>query len=56
MRAVAILLFNVAEKRDDILTENFKICIEAVIPMFILLAIGFTVRKTGIVNDAELKK
>ncbi len=24
--------------------------------MFILLAIGFTVRKTGIVNDAELKK
>ena len=56
MRAVAILLFNMAEKRDDILAENFKICIEAVIPMFILLAIGFIVRKTGIVNDAELKK
>ena len=56
MRAVVILLFNMAEKRDDILAENFKICIEAVIPMFILLAIGFIVRKTGIVNDAELKK
>jgi len=56
MRAVVILLFNMAEKRDDILAENFKICIEAVIPMFILLAIGFIVRKTGIVNNTELKK
>lgn len=38
------------------MADNFKICVEAVLPVFMLLAIGFIVRKTGIVNDAELKK
>lgn len=38
------------------MNQNFLICLEAVLPMFILLAIGYCVRLTRIVNDSELTK
>ncbi|MDO4393704.1 MAG: AEC family transporter [Bacillota bacterium] len=38
------------------MSENFIICIEAVLPMFILLAIGYATRIVGLVNDSEADK
>jgi predicted permease len=36
--------------------DNFLICLQAVVPMFILLAIGVLIRRSRIIDDASLKK
>ena len=36
--------------------SNFIVCINAVIPLFILLVIGYIVRKTGLLKDEEVHR
>ena len=36
--------------------SNFVVCINAVIPLFILLVIGYAVRKTGLLKDEEVHR
>ena len=36
--------------------SNFLVCINAVIPLFILLVIGYLVRRTGLLKDEEVHR